>query len=328
MKALNLINPLLFTSLQLAGIPAAASFSDLAPSHTATSTVVLDERRVYNPNPNETLKSFDGIITSTSPHRNEYVEMAGELEQVVLDWIETNEEGEYLRYFDKENFHWQFINDGKGERIGHFGVVLIVPEKEIRPSFYEELGGGLMLSGKHLTDFNVHWTNDGEMFSFVINKSGLYVQNFKNWRFAYQAVPEYDKVYYSNLVVYLNTRGDYEKLNVKHFVGASLKESLEIESGDTLELPKGCLSTLVICDKSDNVKGIICFNMKSIADMCPMPFATTVSLKLDEISADKVLYAEPQCSDIYSFSFLESDSFEDISEIYTWIESNFFSEIR
>ena len=307
---------------------ATASFFDVAPTVTTSSTVVLDQRRVFNPDANETLRSFDGIITTASLHRNEYVDLADELEQVVLDWIETNEEGEYLRYFDQENFHWQFMNDGKGERIGHFGVILIVPEKSIRPDFYTELGGGLMMSGKYLTDFNVHWTNDGEMFSFVINKNGLYVQRFKNWRFEYQVIPEYEKVYYSNLLVHFDARGEIEKLNIRHYVGSELKETMEIMSGDTVELPKGSLSTLVICDGEGKIKGIVCFNMKSIGDMCPMPFATTLSLRLNEINLDKVLYAEPHCTDIYSFSFLEKDSFEDIGKIYNWIETTFFKDVK
>ncbi len=298
----------------------------LAGQFNATASVVVDDHRVYNPESTKAIHSFDGLINTTSAQPEQYADQVDELETLVLNWIETNDQAAYIRDFDRENFYWQFINDGKGERIGHFGVILIIPENQIRKSFYEELGGGLMLSGKHLIDYNVHWTNDGEMFSFVINKHGRHIQHFKNWRFEYQVIPEFDRVYYSDLIINFNDRSAGEKLYVHQYVGTDFKKSIQISNGDTLSLPKGRLSTLVISDKKGTVRGIVCFNMKNIADMCPRPFETTLYLSEGQMNANKVLYAEPFCDDIFSYSFLEKDSFEDISQIYHWITATFFAD--
>lgn len=289
----------------------------------AGSPVVIDKQHVYNPEVNACMQTFGGYLKTVADDRALYAEKTAELETVVLRWIEESPEAYYIKDMDQSNFYWQFVNDGASEKVGHFGVLLMVPQNEIKANFYTELGGGLMLSGKHLLDFNVPWTNDGELFSFVVNKTDMSVQHFKNWRFGYQPLKEDERVYYATLELNFNEDEDAKESVIYQYVDSTLREISNGYADFDFTLPKGRISTFVIYQE-DELKGIICYNMKNIGLMCPMDYATTVYFG-EGVNPQRILYAEPECSDIYPFTWLADSEDKASQSLFEWINDEFFS---
>ena len=79
-------------------------------SSTAFSTIKVDAKHVYNVENNSTISSFNGLVPEVDKFNNKYNSQSLiEFEELVLNWINTSEEGFYLQDFDQDKFHWQFI---------------------------------------------------------------------------------------------------------------------------------------------------------------------------------------------------------------------------
>lgn len=281
---------------------------------SANATIKIDEKRVYNPTPNSCIKSFNGKISEMNHDNQDYnLQEIQKTESVVLNWISGTESPFYLKDFDQSKFHWQFI-DNKIHGGNKIGVVLILPYNSIREDFYEELGGGLEIPGTRCYGVDWTWLNDGEVFSFVVDKENFRVEEFVNWRFE-QTHPDFNPMlaYYSEFIVNYKTSVDLKKVNLLHFVDGNFRSKITVSENEKILFPKGKISTLVFY-VGNSIKGMVCFDMSMVNVTCPMHYETTVYLK-DRLGYDKVLYAKPRCEGIYAFEIIEKPEFEKLTTL-------------
>lgn len=263
--------------------------------------------------------TFNDQVGTTFDASRLKAEIVQEIEQAVMSQIDQNPDLQYIKDLGQENFYWQIIDDGTTAKIGSYGVLLIIPQNEIRDQFYTELGGGLRIPAQYLTNFNTPWTNDGEIISFVLRKKDLKMTAVNNWRFRYDPLEEKEEIYYAPLKIFVQDEEAASKgMTIKHFVDEEFRSQLEGNQEFELQLPKGRVSAIAFYI-DDELKGVLCFNLWDVRYPCAMDYATSVSFG-ENTMHEKILYAEPCCCEKYSLIFLEGESFEDLSQIHDWIE--------
>lgn len=143
--------------------------------------VVIDNRTVYNPQTNICMSSFGGYINSFEVlNMDNHPSQIAVLKSKIVNWIyEENDPGFYVQEFDQESFYWQIVDSKK-----HIGVVLLIAEEGVNEKFYTELGAGLNHSGKMYYGLNTPKGQNGEVFSFVVDKSSMEILHFENWKFS------------------------------------------------------------------------------------------------------------------------------------------------
>lgn len=275
------------------------------------STEKIDDHHVLNPKNNTTIKTFNDLVGEVNHFHKEYqIEELTAVEMAITNWIENSDKGFYLKDFDRSKFYWQFVVHSFGKNKDKIGVLLIIPDNEIRDEFYKELGAGLRIPG--VRSYGVHspWVNDGEVFSFVVNRNSFEVLYFENWR----AVQDVDNnpphlTYYSPLRINYKRGIKLSEVDILMFVEGKFRDSIDASENDEILLPKGKTSTLVFYMEG-KIKGVMCFNMKNITKQCPLYYETSVYLK-DKFGEEKILYTEPYCQDIYEFRLMTESEFYD-----------------
>jgi len=175
---------------------------------------IIDKRVVYDPALNDCLASFGGLVQSEAvlafPNSKNRILTTRNL---LVKWInEKNESGFYLQEFDSSDFYWQFVETQK-----YVCAILFVASDLIQPEFYTTLGSGLKTPGKDIYGHDINWSNQGDLFSFVVNKQTKSLDHFENWKFS-------DRTSSSKWM----TKSTQHNLLPKKFIGADQKTSVEI----------------------------------------------------------------------------------------------------
>jgi len=291
-------------------------------SCVVSAAEVVDRRRVYNPEVNECFSLFSGKIKKYGPSQFDHSkETLQKTEAILMNWIFNEDGHDYIREFDTADFHYQFIENPLGDK-SRIGVIVVIPETTIDDSFYNEMGGGLEIPGSRCVNAHCAWINNGEIFSFIINKAEETVEEFKNWRFEQEDIGSDPLLaYYSQLTInYKCKPGQMEKISVSHFVDGELRDEIPVWEDYPIMLPKGKVSVLVFY-LGNKVKGVLCFDMQHITKMCPLHFQSTVYMK-ERLGYGRILYAQPQCSGIYPINILQPVEFEELTGLnWTNIEN-------
>lgn len=289
------------------------------------ATEIIDPRRVYNPALNECLQALEiklpkhgmaEALSSTSELK--------ETEAIFLQWYQENESVAYLKEFDTSLFHYQFL-DSRFLGESRTAVFLIIPENKIRNDFYTTTGSGLEIPGTRCVSAHCTWINDGELFSFIVDRKNKTVSTFKNWRFE-QEDPDFDPImaYYSLLTIHYKCKNDKaEQTTIVQFVDGQPRTEIPAWESYPVMLPKGKVSVLVFyCQKQ--IKGVLCFDMSQVNKNCPMNYESTVYMK-DRLGYERILYAQPKCEGIYEVSIMQKQAFEELSDL-RWSELTEFKE--
>lgn len=280
-----------------------------------TAAEIIDKKRVYNPQLNECVKAFDVEGEQNNQSGCELNRRAMlEVEELFLTWMTGENSPSYLREFDTSLFHYQFI-ENKALGKCKTAVIVVIPDAAIRDNFYSELGGGLEIPGTRCIGSHCTWINDGEIFSFIVDRELKSISEFRNWRFEqedFHVNPE--MAYYSQLII--NYKCNPEILpNTKliHCVDNEFRAEIPVEENYPILLPKGRISTFAFY-VDDQVKGVLCFDLSAISKGCPMNFESTVYLK-DRYGYERILYAQPKCEGIYTVELMEKEKFEEVTSI-------------
>lgn len=279
------------------------------------SAEIIDERRVYNPELNECVSVFN-VKTQQNNQTGCMLDRSAmyEVEQIFLSWILADNSPMYLREFDTSRFYYQFVeNNALGKC--KTAVMLIIPDTDVRENFYSELAAGLDVPGVRCLNAHCTWINDGEIFSFVVDREEKSVSEFRNWRFKQEDFyKDPARAYYSQLIINYKCNPDiFPKTTLVHYVNNKFRAEIPVEENYPILLPKDKISTLVFyCD--GRLKGVLCFDMSAISKTCPMNFESTVYLK-DRLGYERILYAKPKCEGIYELSIIEKAAFEEITSL-------------
>ncbi|MBI3133045.1 MAG: hypothetical protein HYZ14_00075 [Bacteroidetes bacterium] len=284
-------------------------------SITTNAAEIIDSKRVYNPGLNECISALQVKLPRYAflEKRSSVTDLT-EVETIFKNWIADGQSPAYLTEFDTGQFHYQFV-ESRYFGSSKTGVFVIVPDTKVNDSFYTELGAGLEIPGTRCVSAHCSWINDGEIFSFIVDRETKTVENFRNWRFE-QEDPDFDPLlaYYSQLTIHYKCKNDKaEETTIVQFVDGEARAEIPAWENYPILLPKGKVSVLVFyCN--NHVKGVLCFDMSQITKGCPMNFESTVYMK-DRMGYERILYTQPQCDDIYPMTILQKTAFEEISNL-------------
>lgn len=286
-------------------------------THTSTySGTRIDQKRMLNPALNA-CKNIIGIEQKTSTFQPKPASQRDLLfaEESFLNWILSAESDDYLKDFDVNNFHYQFV-PFYSNGVYKMGIIAILPELEIEAGFYEELGCGLEIPLERCMKTYTSWFNNGEILSAVVTMKDGKIEQFKNWRLEQEEpVEQAINSYYAELSIHYKADPEDVNLQILQYVDGTFRKEIPANELHRALLPKGRVSSLVFI-ANGRIKGILCYDLDDIRGNCPMTFATEVYLK-ERFGYGRILYTRPRCETIYTWSILNHDEFENLTTLNT-----------